>query len=269
MAVPAAEALLPELIQFTRRLADECSNGRITGWGGFTEQVHSFYTPDMMGKIEHVLQGWSRMASYANQQTLIHVTSVLTALYLLPEYQQAASEQKLLMEWMVLLHDIAKEAHPGKHDYIHAFRSAAIAGRVLTQVGFEATDAYAALIDGWFALTHTAIIYHPEHAENIQDNRKLPEILSGIDQLFGTDAPAGLVIKAILLHLSILTDPDYPTVAPLSRAEIQKYVDPSLFPMLKAMMLVDNDAWNLFDPKQKAYYRQQTLAVFNEIAAQP
>src|SRR5262249_44202275 len=142
----------------------------------------------------------------------------------LPEYQQTTPEQKLLLEWMVLLHDIAKEAHPGKHDYIHAFRSAAIAGKVLAQAGFTATDAYATSIDEWFRLTHDAISYHEGHAENIQDNRKLPQIMTGIDQLYGDNAPAGWVIKAILLHLSIVTDPGYPIVAPLTDSEIREYI---------------------------------------------
>jgi hypothetical protein len=262
---PLVKTHLPELMHFTQQLAHEHLTGSLTNWRGFIERVRNFYTPAMMDKIELVVPGWAQMATYADQQTLIHVTSVLTALFLLPEYQEATLEQQALMEWMVVFHDVAKEAQSGQHDYIHAFRSAAITGRALGWVGFPTTMNYPAQIDAWCTLTHTAILYHETHQENIQDNRKLPEILGGIESLFGPNAAAGLVIKGVLLHLSIATDPEYPTVAPLTDDEIGRYIDTALYPLLKMMLLVDTDAWNLFDTATQQHKRQQILAVFDTI----
>ena len=37
---------------------------------------------------------------------------------------------------------------------------------------------------------------------------------------------------------------------------------PALLPLLEALMLVDSDAWQLFDPTSKARFRQSTLTVF-------
>jgi hypothetical protein len=267
MSIPRVEAYLPELMQFTRKLATTYQKGEINNWKAFIEKVMIFYTPEMMNKIERTVPGWIKMASYANHQTLIHMTSVFVALFLLPEYQQADAEQQALMEWMEMFHDVAKEARSGQHDYIHAFRSAAVAGKALAPIGFPVTPSYASHVDDWFALTHEAVMFDAAHNETIQDNRKLPEIMAGIDRLYGPAAPAGLAIKAILLHLSLDIDPGYPLLAPLTDQQIKQYLDQSLHPLLKVLMLVDLDAWNLFDADEKQRNRAMALAAFEAIVA--
>jgi len=67
------------------------------------------------------------------------------------------------------------------------------------------------------------------------------------------------------LHLSIDVVKDWPQAAPLTEAEIRQYVDEELLPLLKMMMLVDNDAWAFFDPSTKKQYRLETLAVFEDV----
>lgn len=267
MVIPRVETRLPELMEFTLQLAGQYEQGTLNHWQTFSDQVRAFFTPDMMERVERLVPGWGQMASYADQATLIHVTSVLTALYLLPEYRQAGAEERALMVWMVLFHDVAKVARPGQHDPIHGFRSAAVAGKALGQVGFPVTDDYANKVDHWVALTHDAVVYHPEHQEMIPDNRHLPQIISGIDDLYGPQAPSGAAVKGILFHISIVTDPDYPILAPLTEDEMRDYIDTAGFQMLKAMILVDNDGWNLFDRDLKARQRQKTLAAFDQLEA--
>ncbi len=266
MAIPLLSDHLPSLVQFTRGLAEEHRHGSLTTGAIFVERVLQFYDARMMDTIEGVVPGWKKMASYANQQTLKHVTSVLTALHMLPEYQAASDHQQALMQWMVLFHDVAKEVQPGKHDYIHAFRSAAIAGKALAGVGFAVTDSYPHRIAEWVDLTYNAVRYDQASGETIQDNQYLQQIISGISDLYGAMSPARLVIGGVLLHLSLVTDPDYPILAPLSDTEIRRYINADLYRMLKVMMLVDTDGWNLFDPSEKLRQRQQTLAAFDRIA---
>lgn len=268
MALPKLEQYLPELMQFTAELAAQRQNGTITDWQMFSAQVRTFFTPAILQKTDQVASGWIKMSEFADQQTLIHVTSVLTALRLLPEYLQASSEQRTLIEWTVLFHDVAKVAQRGKHDYIHGFRSAAITGRGLRLDGFPVTLDYPSSIDEWFSLTWNAILYRTDLQEITQDNGKLPEILAGIDRLFGANTPAVLIIKSVLFHMSIVTDPDYPTVAPLTDAEIVRYIDAACFPILKMMMLVDTDGWDMFDPTAREHHRRMTLEVFDKIALQ-
>lgn len=265
--IPRLEHTLPELFGFTQQLAERLKTGTLPDWDIFTALTRNFYTASMMAKIERVTPGWAQMASYADQQTLIHVTSVLTALHLLPEYQHATPDERALIEWTVLYHDVAKVPRPGNHDYIHAFRSAIAAARGLPLAGFPTAPDYSKRFSAWSDLTYAAILLRRDVGEVIQDNQKLPEISSGIAQLFGVGNPAISVIKSVLLHLSVVTDPGYPILAPLSEGEILRYVDAATFPIFKMMMLVDTDGWSLFDPENRERQRQQTLRAFEKIAA--
>lgn len=266
MSLPLLADKLPALTHFTHQLADDYQSGHLHGWDQFKERTTAFYTPEVMAQIEQVVPGWSHMSTYVNGQTLVHVTSVLVALYLLPEYQSASPDQQRIMEWMVMFHDVAKQAYSGKHDYTHGFRSAAITGRALAPLDFPTTPIYTQYIDEWCQLTATATTYDPQHAEDKQDNRKLPEILAGINNLYGANSPAALVIKGVLLHISIDSDPSYPTVAPLTADEIVRCISRDLYPLLKMMQLVDNDSWQLFDPASKQYQREKTLIAFDTVA---
>lgn len=266
MVVPLLEMHLPELVHFTHQLAVDYQQEKLAGWPVFIERVRAFYTPVMMNKIEQVVPGWGKMASFVDQQTLIHVTSVLTTLWMSSEFQHATPEEQAIMAWMVVFHDVAKEARRGDHDYVHGFRGSAITGKALVQVGFPATTAYTSLIEPWFALTHNAI--RPYEQEQIQDNTQLQQIISGIDQLYSVHTPAGWIMKGVLLHLSLPTDPDYPTLAPLNDVEIANYVlEPAFFPLLKIMYLVDTDSWNMFDAATHARHHRQTIDYFERIGA--
>ena len=265
MAIPHVATLLPHYHQLIVELAAKCQRGTLNDWEPFKAAVLDFFTPAMMDAVDGVVPGWHEMSTYADRQTLHHVTSVLVALLLHPTFQDATPEMQDSLLWMVLFHDVAKIARSGEHDYIHAFRSAAIAGKAFAKAGFLTRDAYAERITDWFNLTHHAVLWREDVGETIQDNRHLPVIVSGLEALY--QPPAIPPIKAILLHLSLVTDPGYPILAPLTDSEIVQFVDPATFPMLKTMMLVDTGGWNLFDAEAAEYYRRQTESAFEQIAA--
>lgn len=255
---------LPELDQFTRQLAREYSTHTLS-WEKFVQECDSFYTNEIMRKIDPLTTGWIEMASHRNGATLYHVTSVLVALYLLPEYQSATVRQRALMEWTVLFHDIAKVPIKNGHDMVHGFKSSAIAGSALTKLGFPLNEGLSqADLEAWVELTSNAIIYTDEHAEYIQDNSKLVKIIEGLRKLHGTDAYC--IITAILFHLSIKTDPDYPILAPLTELQIKDFISSDSLPIIKAMLLADNDGWCLFkdDRAIQQRRRKQTLTVFEQ-----
>ncbi len=252
------ESRLPELMPFIDELRREYESGTLTSWPQMAEKVHAFFSPAMMDKVELTLPGWKEMASYANAQTLIHVTSVLTALTLCPEYQHATPHQQALMKWIVLFHDLAKKPYPGKRDHIHGFVSAALTGKALPHLGFTVNNPES--IDAWASLTASSITKHPKTGEDIHDNSRLPAIMEGIDKIFSVDA--ALVIKTVLFHMSIDVVSEWPQAAPLNTAEIRDYIDADLFPLLKIMMLVDNHAWTFFDSKANQHDRAETLAAF-------
>jgi hypothetical protein len=260
LAPPHPQYYLPELIAQVRDLARKYAAGTLVSWEQMSEWVQWFFTPARLDQVEAVVPGWRAMASLAGGATLTHITAVLTALFLSPEYRRARAEEQALMEWIVLFHDIMKRGEPGKRDHVHGFRSAVNAGQALPALGFPVTDDYAGLIEDWARLTHSAITRPNGRTDEIQDNRQLPAIMAGIDQLYGQDASGALIVKAVLLHMSITVVQDWPQAAPLTEAEIEQYVSTPLFPLLQAMMLADNDGWALFDPGRKEQDRRETLA---------
>lgn len=263
--VPNFESRFPELDLFIHKLVELYHSGKINTWEDLESQVKHFFDPARMDQMESQVPGWSRMASYADGITLVHVMCVFLGMYMLPEFSQLSDQQKQLMKWVILFHDIDKFHIRGKKDTLHAFNSAVVMANRLPALGFSPTDEYAALIHLWSEHTAHAFIPGKDGAPPIPDNRKLPDILPGIDQLFGKDSPAALIVKTVLLHISLHVDDQYPTPAPLTMVEAEHCIDVTLFPLLRVMMLSDNEGWSLFDPETRARQRRDTLAAFEKV----
>jgi len=261
---PSFEVLLPDLNKFVLELVEDYHAGKINSWEGLEEKVNAFFTPERMEQIESLVPGWCKMATYLDGVTLTHVICVFLGLVMLPEYQSMSLEQQQLAKWIVLFHDVEKEIKKGERDPKHGFRSAVITAKRLPYLGFAVTADYDNLITSWSEFTYSAIRISEDYPEPIQDNQKLPEILAGIDRMFGKDAPAGLIVKAVLLHMSINVVGDWPQAAPLTEKEIKMYVKSNQAPLLKVMMLADNEGWSIFysDREQQ---RKETLEVFQKI----
>jgi hypothetical protein len=192
---------------------------------------------------------------------------VFLGLFMLPEFQGLAPEQKQIAKWTVLFHDVEKEIQKGKRDPSHAFRSAVVTAKHLPDLGFPVTSNYDDLVGAWSQFTRSAVKSSPEYSEPIQDNHQLPEILAGIERMFGKDTPATLIVKSVLLHMSIDVLIEWPQAAPLTEAEIKYYVSRDLTPLLKVMMLSDNEGWVMFYQNDRSKQRKETMQVFHRIEA--
>jgi hypothetical protein len=141
----------------------------------------------------------------------------------------------------VMGHDIEKRAQRYKRDHTHGFRSAAVTGKACLSLELDRNSVEDQEFDRWYQLTYSAETYSEVLDDLVQDNRKLANIISGIDRLFPQDA--ALIVKGVLLHMSLTVVEMWPAAAPLSDQEIQRYITPELLPLLRIMMLVDNIAW--------------------------
>jgi hypothetical protein len=263
--IPRLEDRLPDLLGFARTLAGQIEVGEIRDGDALAARIRVFYTAEQTAAIEAVAPGWTAMAAYADGTTLHHVTQVLIALQLLPEYRQASSYLQALMEWSVLFHDLAKQVIAGQRDALHAFRSATMAARSLPRAGFATSRTYLATLEPWSRLVLDASVATPDGKGTMQDNRVLPEILRGVDQLFGAGSAAGLIVQAAMLHQSLNVVPEWPNPGSLTEAQVPACIRPDLVPLLEGLMLADSDAWQLFEPDRKAKFRASTLAVFDTV----
>jgi hypothetical protein len=259
---PSFDDRFPDLRQFICELVDLYADGKINSWDELDPRVSAFFNPERMEQMESLVPHWQKMTSYLEGVTLTHVMCVFMGLYMLPEYGALAPAQQNLMQWIILLHDIEKKAEKGKRDPIHALRSAVTAAQRLPFLGFHTTDEYSALIDAWSDFTLSAMIVPDGAQERIPDKSKYPEILSGIDRLFGKGSAGALLIKTVLLHLSITVVKDWPSAAPLTIDEIKNYADKNLLPLLKVMMLADNEGWSMFYPADRDKQRAETLETY-------
>jgi hypothetical protein len=263
--IPSIESRFPDMMDFVITLSQDLQSGEINSWPAMQEKVKAFFSLDELDRVNALAPGWRRMASYADGITLVHVMSVFTALFQCPEFQQASRAQQESLKWIVFFHDLGKEIRPGQRDFTHAFQSAVGAGKTLPGLGFVVTPDYAGHIDNWVSLVNAAVTRQDKTSTCVQDNRKLAEIIDGIEQLFGRNSPAALIVKTVLLHMSIDVVEDWPQAVPLSEVEIKAYVDRDLIPLLKVMLLVDNDSWALFDLPTKERYRYETLGAFRKL----
>lgn len=262
---PSFETRLKELNQFLLSLVEEYNKGNIKSWGDLNERVNTFFTPEIMDSIESKAPGWKKMASYSEGVTLTHVTCVFLGMLMLPEFKSLSPEQQQIAKWIVLFHDIEKVQVREKRDSIHASRSAVNAAQSLPKIGFPVTAIYQVLIHNWSETTNSAFTTKEDGTEEqIPDNSKLPEIISGIDNMFGEHTPAALIVKVVLLHYSINVVMEWPQPAPFTDDEIVKYIHPEFLPLLKVMMLADNEGWTMFYPERKQQ-RNETLETFERM----
>ena len=254
-SVPSFGDHFPDYQEFVKSLAEEYRHGDFVNWNDIITRVIDFFTPETIEEMDAILPGWKTMSSYAEGQTLFHVVCVFIALLNTPEYKDANDEEKYLLEWCVLLHDIRKKPQKGDRDLFHAFLSAAEAARILPMVGFEVTGKYEGMLDEWLELVEGAYVVNK--GEKVNDNEKLPEIIFGIDEIFGKKSPGANVVKSIMFHMSLDTIKEWPCAAPLTEEEIVKYLDPELLKLLGALMLADSDAWNLFSADKMIQYQEE------------
>jgi hypothetical protein len=259
---PVFDTKFNKLNRFILSLEDDYNNGKIKSWDDLDLRVKLFFTPENMDIIEEKAHGWKKMASYSDGITLTHVSCVFMGMFMLPEYQDLSQEQQQIAKWIILFHDIDKIHIRGEKDSMHAFHSAVIAAKDLPALGFPITNKYNELIDTWSEFTYNAFKDIGGGVPPKPDNEKLPEILSGINQLFGKNSPAALIVKTTLLHISLSVDINYPTPSPLTIVDVERYIDPILFPLLRVMMLSDNEGWSMFHSEARARQRNDTLRNF-------
>lgn len=262
---PSFDIEFEELNQFILALVDDYNMGRLNSWDELDERVKTFYTPERMDDIEAKAAGWKKMASYSDGITLAHVTCVFLGMFMLPEFRALNADQQQIAKWIALFHDIDKFHISGKKDTMHAFRSGVVAANTMPTLGFPLTDQYDAVIHSWSEFAVNAFTMENGSPSPKPDNRKLPEILAGIESLFGENTPATLIVKTALLHISLSVDPFYDTPAPLNEDETRRFINLELFPLLRVMMLVDNEGWSMFNPEVRARQRRDTLGAFAKI----
>jgi len=260
---PSFDERFSFLNDFIIELVEAYQAGKIDSWRNLDRRVKIFFKFKRTKQMEDLIPGWKRMASYSDGITQTHVICVFLGVLMLPEFQSLSFEEQQMAKWIVLFHDLAKFHLPNKKDTMHGFNSGILSAQILPNLGFAVTSEYPSVFEAWRELTQNA--YIESDVAPIPDNHKLPEILIGIDQMFGENSPASLIVKIVLLHISLSVDPNYPTPAPLTNEEIKRFITSELYPLLKVMMFGDNEGWSLFDPEIRNQQYNDAIKAFGQV----
>ncbi len=261
---PLREAL-PQVAALLGHLTDEIDREHITTRDEFVADCRRRWDDATLAATDAVIPHWRKMASYADGQTLWHVTAAMLALRELDEYREASPKDQKTLDWTVMLHDIAKEPTHERRDHRHAFRSAAVALRTLPRLGAATTAAFDLEVDAYHEMVLSAHRHSEAAGEDIQDNRFLPGMLAGASRLL--EPEGACVVTAIALHSSITVLEAWPARAPISPDEERELVTPAVAALLLPLMLADSGGWNLFDPATLDAMYAETRQVFAGMAA--
>lgn len=259
--------LLPDLDRLISEISHDYHVADLSSHAQLVYKVNAFFSSHMIDRVEAIVPGWRAMIEGDGGTTLVHILTALVALPLHLSYLNATPAHQCVLTWAVLFHDIAKRSLAKHSDHTHGFRSAARFVQSLPRMGIKLSGGRSNALIDWSNLVESAVTQQPGHRTLVQDNRKLPQILEGIEKL--TNNPSAILIaKIVLLHHSITSLDEWPQANPLNEVEIKEYVSPELLSLLEIMALVDNDGWELFEPDNRERYRDMTRRTFAQLQSE-
>jgi hypothetical protein len=255
-AIPTLPERLPRIWTLAQEVADALKAGTYTRWPSLLARLEILTEPGWIDEVDNLAPGWRKIATIKTGITAKHTLLALAICLNLPEYATANENTCCEIEWAALLHDLDKE-YPanGKKDASHAFRSAAMAARVLPGLGFPLQPgANFSELDQWASLLIAS--QRAVDGQNVHDHTHLPQILSGLRHLWGDETPANRILKAILFHQSLPTLVDWTNPVLLNDDELHAALTLRDMDVLGPLLIADSDAWNIFDEPRFAYLNE-------------
>jgi hypothetical protein len=209
---------------------------------------------------------WDKWKNYAEGWFTTHTILVCYCTLIDPYFAKLNDEDKNIMLWMALLHDIAKNGPPkfNSRDFIHPFQSARKALMIFKDELnlFELSKEDAIKWDEMIEVIRDSveeaspeefpdIYYSDDWCKFVHDHSKLPDIFERLEYFFSHSSSIMRVIKGILFHQSINCLPDFPNTRALKIEEISKFMDDKDLEFQKIMMYNDTMSYELPHPSKK------------------
>jgi len=253
---PPLSVSLPRLWGVIQTISTGLETGHYHDWPLLLAELDFVTESDWIETLDECLPGWRKIATIKSGITAKHTLIVLALGLNLPEYAALAENTRREFEWAALLHDLDKEYLPtGGKDASHAFRSAGVAAIVMAALGFRLQPgASPEAVAEWAEVVMAAQVQIG--ASRVHDHANLPEIVSGLERLWGNGTSASRILKAILFHQSLPTIKDWTNPVLLDDAELRDALTLSDMDVLGPLLIADSDAWNLFDEPRLAYLNE-------------
>lgn len=258
---------LPRTSAVVVALRDRLRSGEITTLDGAHEYIRLSITRSEVEELERFAPGWRELADYDDLTTLGHVIISLLSLPYHREYLDAGPSRQRIVTYALLYHDLAKRSAEGR-DHTHAFRSAAMAARSLPLLRLDLARGARAALEEW-AHDATNAVCRNDDGQLVQDNSRIPELFGRLDAILAADSAPNRMIKIVLLHHSVDVLKLWPQANPLTRPQIERWLDQELLVLLRILMLADCDGWELLNARTCNEYRREIRAMFDRYLMAP
>lgn len=234
---------LPDFWNLSTKVASDLRTGKIANNDKLLEQIRLLLDPDFVKKIDNVISGWKTIATLHNGETALHTLIVFATCLNLPEYKIANSQTCFEIEWSIILHDIDKKM--ARQDTAHPFRSAALASRIMANLGFELLPKITEDdVEAWAKLVLSA--QRQDGERMLHDHSFLREIINGIYKCWGYDTSATRILKAVLFHQSLPTVQEWTNAVLLTDKELSFALTLNDMRVIAPLIIADSDSWNIF-----------------------
>jgi hypothetical protein len=241
---------LPDFWNLSKKIASDLRDERFSNWDPLIQKISPLLEQSLIEKMDKVIPGWKKIATLYEGQTAIHTLLVFAICLNLPEYGLADSQTRMEIEWAAVLHDLDKDR--ARSDTAHPFRSAAVAARIMPELGFELLpNITMADVKAWSTLVMSA--QRPDGERLLHDHSFLKEIIDGIHRCWGANSSASCVLKAVLLHQSLPTVKDWGNPVLLTDQELSYSLTLQDMDTLSLLIIADSDSWNIFSESRFAY----------------
>lgn len=211
-------------------------------------------------------QRWQKLCEHSNGKIAVHSIKVLFRTVRDPIFESEMNdEEKNILKWAALLHDISKRGQPeiqGK-DHIHPFVSAATTLEILREFGFIRLEnelqeeEFQKVID----LIHESKVKiysdNDKVCQHIHSHTHLHRIFHSFwspeSPLFEAMMRGGfndLVFRLVLFHQSLKGVQKFVPRKILTEPERFMFCDPKLYKLMCVLMIADSSSYNFFHSKK-------------------
>jgi hypothetical protein len=241
---------LPDFWNLSKNIASDLRAEKFSNWEPLIQKISPLLEQSFIEKIDKVIPGWRKIATLHDGQTAVHTLLVFAICLNLPEYGQADIQTRMEIEWAAVLHDLDKDR--ARNDTAHPFRSAAVAVRIMPELGFDLLpNIDMADLEAWSNLVMSA--QRQDGERMVHDHSFLQEIIDGIYKCWGNNSSATRVLKAVLLHQSLPTLKEWSNTVLLTDKELSYSLTLEDMDILGRLIIADSDSWNIFAASRFAY----------------
>ncbi len=240
-------------------------------------EISGKFFPQFYPEIEKVIPRWADLKAQSRGTVAFHVLRMMYCLMIDPEFPSYSPEEKNILKWAVILHDIAKRGTPtlawGIRDPAHPFSSGVDAINTLATVcGLKgSTDELDKKLRKQIAELQ-ALLMASIIDDKLMDFRKMGEILSRATEIFPEKSFAFTVFKLVIMHQALPTIQEFKQLSELTREQIKLFFDPGFLRLMRIVMITDSINYHLHQPELMVKYRGQFEVLFKgfeEIIKQP